>query len=232
MTLFRVVQPAPHSLLSVATRCVLTSRTAYVLCSLPPMSCAACTRMCCVTFFAVQAIYAESISYINKISGTSVTAQQLRLSRASESEAPVLSKGARILVLPPDDALQTREQGARAPFWVAELAVDEDVTLGVHAIPLLCHCCEPRTTCRAAHCACLCVGLSCLSVQITTALGLSQLPQQTSSPSTGLVSLTRTARSPTPSRASGACAARTPRGGFVHTRGQRRDAHARRMVSN
>ena len=84
----------------------------------------------CQHLRVVQSLYAESISYTNKISCTGASAQQLRLARASSSDVPALSKGSSILVLPPRDALVIREMGERVAFWVAELAEDEDAALG------------------------------------------------------------------------------------------------------
>lgn len=85
--------------------------------------------------FPLQELYAESIDYTNRIEGTSVSSGQLRLARASQRELPVLTKGAHILVLSPDEALHSGERGERSPFWVAQLEEDEDAPLGKRSSP-------------------------------------------------------------------------------------------------
>ena len=100
-----------------------------------------------VLYALQRTLYAESISYTNNIGGTGVTAHQLRLARASSGEVPVLSKGTRIVVLPPLDALVTRDLGSRVPFWLAELAEDEDAVLGVSSCLCACSHIGPTHTC-------------------------------------------------------------------------------------
>ena len=70
----------------------------------------------------MQERYAESIAYVNNISGNSVTNNQLRVERADHAGIPILKKGAVIAV---------RGAHGRAPFWLAEVAEDEAPELGM-----------------------------------------------------------------------------------------------------
>ena len=70
----------------------------------------------------MQERYAESIAYVNKVSGTSVTADQLRTERADHAGVPILKKG---------DVIAVRPAEAKAAFWLAEIAEDENPELGM-----------------------------------------------------------------------------------------------------
>jgi hypothetical protein len=124
----RAAQPGSGSARLRATRHVSTF---YHLAFVTTLTCAhrrSQSYVACV--FPLQEIYAESIDYTNRIEGTSVSSGQLRLARVSQRELPVLTKGAHILVLSPDEALRSGERGERAPFWVAQLEQDEDAPIG------------------------------------------------------------------------------------------------------
>ena len=78
-----------------------------------------------------QRRYAESISYVNKIAGTSVSSDQLRTARADEGGVPILKKGDTICILPDDEYLQRgADTGSRCAVWLAEIAEDEEPELG------------------------------------------------------------------------------------------------------
>eukprot|EP00965_Chrysotila_dentata_P189890 6173581-Pleurochrysis_carterae.AAC.1 len=95
-----------------------------------------------------QALYAESIRYINPISGTHATSTSLNRARAEEQDAPILLKGNVICILPPADVLEGAADGVgpgeHIPFWLACVEEDEDAPIGTPTPPpssfgLLCH---------------------------------------------------------------------------------------------
>mmetsp|Transcript_55255 Transcript_55255/g.120451 ORF Transcript_55255/g.120451 Transcript_55255/m.120451 type:complete len:273 (-) Transcript_55255:5-823(-) len=84
-----------------------------------------------------QKRFAESIRYINKISGHETSFNAMRTARALEADVPILKAGAVVCVLPPEDALETHTVGERLPFWLGIVQEDEEADIGMCCTPVL-----------------------------------------------------------------------------------------------
>eukprot|EP00965_Chrysotila_dentata_P077047 2544026-Pleurochrysis_carterae.AAC.1 len=77
-----------------------------------------------------QARYAESIRYINPVSGDNCSTNSLRVARALKAEAPILKKGNIVVVLPPSDVLKdTVPMGEKLPFWLGMVEENEQAPI-------------------------------------------------------------------------------------------------------
>eukprot|EP00965_Chrysotila_dentata_P254657 6211951-Pleurochrysis_carterae.AAC.1 len=93
---------------------------------------------CCPVLLHPQTRFAESIRYVNPVSGSSASAADLRNACAEAEEVPILAEGAYICVLPPEDVLAHEDTpaGERLPFWVGRVLAEEEAEVGAQTVHL------------------------------------------------------------------------------------------------